>query len=87
MSVNDLNNTSHTDWDALEKMTDEEIDYSDIPQLKEEFFEKASLRIPSSQVQNLIELDADVMAWFRRQSGEYQTMINEVLRRYIESNS
>ncbi|MDJ0555062.1 MAG: hypothetical protein QNJ68_11585 [Microcoleaceae cyanobacterium MO_207.B10] len=31
MRVNDLNNTSCTDWDGLEKMTDEEIDCSDIP--------------------------------------------------------
>ncbi|MDJ0555063.1 MAG: BrnA antitoxin family protein [Microcoleaceae cyanobacterium MO_207.B10] len=45
------------------------------------------LRIPSSQVQNLIELDVDVMAWFRLQTEEYKTMINEILRRYIESNS
>ena len=40
MSVNDSSNTSRTDWAALEAMTDEEIDYSDIPPLNDEFFEK-----------------------------------------------
>lgn len=38
MNVNDLNNTSRTDWAALEAMTDEDIDYSDIPPLSDEFF-------------------------------------------------
>jgi uncharacterized protein (DUF4415 family) len=67
-------------------MTDEEIDYSDIPPLTEEFFEKATLRIPPTQAQNLIQLDPDVMAWFQSQGAEYKTLINSVLRRYIQSS-
>lgn len=53
MSANNLNNTSLTNWAALEVMTDEEIDYSDIPPLTEEFFEQATLRLPAAQAQNL----------------------------------
>lgn len=86
MNVNDSNNTSRTDWEALEAMTDEEIDYSEIPPLTDEFFEKATLRIPAKQVQNLIQLDAEVMEWFQSQETDYKTLINSVLRRYIESN-
>lgn len=37
-------------------MTDEEIDYSEIPPLTEEFFEHATLRIPANQVRSLIQL-------------------------------
>lgn len=85
MSVNDLNDTSRTDWAALEAMTDEEIDYSDIPPLTDDFFENATLRIPAAQAQNLIQLDHDIVAWFRAQSGEYKTFINSVLRRYMEN--
>ncbi len=85
MSVNDSNNTSQTDWERLDAMTDEEIDYSDIPPLTEEFFNNATLRIPAVQARNLIQLDADVMAWFREQDAEYRSTINSVLRRYIES--
>lgn len=29
-----------------------------------------------------IRLDADVVEWFKSQGGQYQTLINEVLRRY-----
>ncbi|MDK3159766.1 BrnA antitoxin family protein [Kamptonema cortianum] len=86
MSANDSSNTSRTNWAALEAMTDEEIDYSDIPPLTEEFFEKATLRIPAAQAHKLIQLDPDVMAWFQSQGAEYKTLINSVLRRYIETN-
>ncbi|WP_013325204.1 BrnA antitoxin family protein [Gloeothece verrucosa] len=83
MNVNDSKNTSRTDWDALEAMTDEEIDYSDIAPLTDEFFENATLTIPANKSSNLIELDSDVLAWFQAQGKEYKTMINSVLRRYI----
>ena len=29
-----------------------------------------------------IRLDADIVEWFKKQGGQYQTLINEVLRRY-----
>ncbi|MEZ2230846.1 BrnA antitoxin family protein [Microcoleus sp.] len=86
MSVNDSSNISGTNWAALEAMNDEDIDYSDIPPLTDEFFENATLRIPAAQARNLIQLDAEVIAWFREQSAEYKTTINSVLRRYIESS-
>ena len=86
MSANDLNNTSRTDWAALEAMTDEEIDYSDIPPLTEKFFEKATLRLPASQARNLVQLDADVMEWFQAQEPDFKALINSVLRRYIEDS-
>lgn len=86
MSANDLNNTSRTNWEALESMSDEDIDYSDIPPLTDEFFEKATLRIPADRARNLIQLDPDVIAWFQAQDTEYKTLINTVLRRYIESS-
>ncbi|HEY9700133.1 MAG TPA: BrnA antitoxin family protein [Trichocoleus sp.] len=85
MSANDSSNTSRTNWAALEAMTDEEIDYSDIPPLTEEFFETATLRVPAAQAHNLVQLDPDVMVWFQSQGAEYKTLINSVLRRYIEN--
>lgn len=41
--------SSRTDWAALEAMTDEDIDYSDIPPLADSFFESATLRIPAGK--------------------------------------
>ena len=31
-----------------------------------------------------IRLDSDVVEWFKQQGGQYQSLINEVLRRYKE---
>ena len=86
MSVNDSNNISRTDWAALEAMTDEEIDYSEIPPLTEAFFENATLRIPANQVRSLIQLDAEVMEWYQSQETDYRTLIHSVLRRYMEDS-
>lgn len=85
MNANDSSNTSRTNWAALEATSDEEIDYSDIPPLTEEFFAKATLRIPAAQAHNLVQIDPDIMSWFQAQNAEYKTLINSVLRRYIES--
>lgn len=60
-------------------MTDEEIDYSDIPPLTDEFFAHAKLVLP-----NAVEVDPDVLAWFKKQGTDYPLHINQVLRQYIE---
>ncbi len=86
MSRKDLSNTSRTNWAALEAVDDEGIDYSDIPPLTEEFFEKATLRIPASQAQHLVQIEPDVLNWFQAQGGEHKALINSVLRRHIESS-
>ncbi|WP_071527281.1 BrnA antitoxin family protein [Nodosilinea nodulosa] len=87
MSGKDLSNTSRTNWAALESLDDEGIDYSDIPPLTEEFFEKATLRIPATQVQQLVKIEPDVLQWFQAQGGEYKALINSVLRGYVDSQS
>jgi hypothetical protein len=51
MNRNDSNNTSGTNWGALAAMSDDNIDYSDIPPLTDEFFERAMLRISAAQAQ------------------------------------
>ncbi len=86
MSGKDLSSTSRTNWAALEAMNDEGIDYSDIPPLTEDFFEKATLRVPASQAQQLVQIEPDVLKWFQAQGGEHQALINSVLRLYIESH-
>ena len=74
----------------LEAMSDEEIDYSDIPPLDEDFFKRAKLvkRKPRTE-QISIRIDTDVLAWFRQQAKGrgYQTLINDVLRTYVQHHS
>lgn len=64
-------------------MKDEDIDYSDIPELSDEFFEKAVM-LPAKQLVTM-RLDADVVAWLKRNGRGYQTRANKILRSVMES--
>lgn len=72
--------------EEIKSMSDEDIDYSDIPPLDEEFFKKAKLvqRKPKTE-QISIRIDIEVLEWFRNHATEkgYQTLINDVLRTYV----
>lgn len=82
-----MNNPSKTDWKALEAMTDEEIDYSDIPPLDEEFFAKAELRRPAQpQTVVTIEVDPAVFAWFDAQEEGWERRMRAALRIYMEAH-
>ena len=39
MSVSDLKNSSETNWERIDRMSDDEIDTSDIPPLADTFFQ------------------------------------------------
>jgi uncharacterized protein (DUF4415 family) len=86
MSEGATKKTSGTDWKRLASMKDDEIDYSDIPPLKDAFFERAVLRIPGAQAQNWVELDPDVIRWFQAQGEGYKTRIISVLREHMRTH-
>lgn len=69
----------------LMAMTDDEIDCSDIPELTEEFWANATIRIPPQKQALSIRIDDDVVAWFKAQGKGYQSYMNAVLRSFVES--
>jgi len=61
---------------------DSEIDYSDIPPLTEKFW-KSAIRNPwykPRKQQVTLRIDADVLAWLRRDGKGYQSRLNTLLR-------
>jgi uncharacterized protein (DUF4415 family) len=73
----------------LAEMPDEEIDFSDIPPLGEDFWKNAVrgkfYRPVKKQV--TVRLDADVLEYFKAKQGGkrgYQTAINAALRKVVE---
>lgn len=66
-------------------MKDEDIDTSDIPELTADFFEKAVLW-PGTKKQITLRLDPDVIDFFKKKGRGYQSMINAVLRKYVEAH-
>jgi uncharacterized protein (DUF4415 family) len=67
--------------EALKNMRDEDIDYSDIPPLTEEFWKNAKpLHFRPLKASTTVRLDADVLAWLKDKGKGYQTRINAILR-------
>lgn len=72
------------------EMPDEDIDYSDIPPLDDEFFKNAKLVKRSPRTEQIsIRIDTEVLEWFKSHAQEkgYQTLINDVLRTYVRHQS
>jgi len=68
--------------EKLARLPDEKIDTSDIPELTEKFWQNA-VRNPFYRPvkrQLTLRLDADIIAWLRRQGRGYQTRANALLR-------
>ena len=64
-------------------MSDESIDFSDIPEWDEQAFKEA---VPFSSVfkprkeQITTRLDADILLWLKSHGKGYQTLMNDILR-------
>ncbi|MEW5987830.1 MAG: BrnA antitoxin family protein [Chloroflexota bacterium] len=67
-------------------MTDEEIDYSNIPPLDEAFFDRARVWRPRQKVTVAVQLDSDVLAWFQAQGDEWEKRMRAALRIYVEAH-
>ena len=68
--------------EKLSRRPDSEINTSDIPELTEKFWQNA-VRNPfyrPLKQQLTLRLDADIIAWLRRQGRGYQTRANALLR-------
>jgi uncharacterized protein (DUF4415 family) len=82
-----LKNTSLTDWERVDALTDDEIDTSDIPPLDDDFFANAELVMAEPKQVITIRVDKDVVEWYKSQGKGYQTRMNAVLRMYMERQS
>jgi uncharacterized protein (DUF4415 family) len=78
-----LTETQKKNLEALDKIKDEDIDTSDIPELTEKFWKNAvrgyQFFRPVKRAVSL-RLDADVIAWLKKDGAGYQTRANNILR-------
>jgi uncharacterized protein (DUF4415 family) len=80
---------SQTDFARLDKMKDEDIDFSDAPEITPEMFAKAIVRRglkPRTKTQVTLRVDTDVLDWYKKQGRGYQTKINLLLRAYMQEH-
>jgi uncharacterized protein (DUF4415 family) len=72
---------------ALEKLRDEDIDFSDIPEktdwsnaVRGKFYRPIKKSVT-------VRLDADVIAWLKSKGEGYQTRLNAMLRQMMERDA
>lgn len=86
MNENSINKPSKTNLALFDAMTDDMIDTSEIPPLSDEFFEKATWQMPEQPVKVTIEIEPDILAWFKAQGEDYQQRLTAALRLYAEAH-
>ena len=76
-------NISRKRLEEIQNIPDSAIDTSDIPELDDNFWQTAKMVTPIAKKAVSIRLDSDVLEWFKGQGKGYQSMINNVLRSYV----
>lgn len=75
--------SNKTDWNRLKKMTDSEIDYSEIPETTMDFWDDALIVIPHKKVEIKLEIDEDIAIWLQQLGEKSDNAINNLLRSYF----
>ena len=69
--------------EQIAAVEDESIDFSDIPELDEEFWDRAELVEPDRTDQITMRVKRSVLAYFKAPGRGYQTRMNRVLESYV----
>ncbi len=77
----------HSDLKKVDAMSDEDIDYSDIPEFDEAFLDSVEMKFSPGKKQIALRVDTDVLDWMKAQGKGYQSRMNAVLRAYYEANA
>ncbi len=83
-----LTRTQRADLKRLATMSDDAIDTRDTPEIRDWSGARRGVFYRPVKQQLTLRIDADVVAWFRRERPEgYQTQMNRVLRDYVQRRS
>lgn len=92
----DLDNLPPMSAEALARLDaikDEDIDYSDIPEITEESINNGVLlkdwqpQEPTNKQKISVRLDSDILTWLRSYGRGYQTRMNEILRLAMQQHT
>ena len=71
--------------DRIATVKDEDIDFSDIPELDETFWREAEVVEPGPTAQIATRIKREALGRFRASGKGYRTRINRVLERYVRA--
>ena len=75
----------HSDLKRIDAMSDDDIDYSDIPEFDDAFLESVEMKFSPGKKQIALRVDTDVLEWMKSQGKGYQSRMNAILRAYYEA--
>ena len=73
---------SKTRLSEIESLPEDSIDTSEIAELDDDFWENAQRIVP----ENYLQIEHEILEWFKKQGQDYHDQINTVLRAYIETH-
>ena len=73
---------SPTRLSEIESLPDDAIDTSDIAELDDDFWENAQRIVP----EDYLQIEQEILEWFKGQGQDYHERINAVLRAYMEAH-
>ena len=85
--ASDIPSMTKAEAERIEAIREEDIDFSDIPPLSDEFWKNAKrfgdvYRPQKKQI--TVRLDADVLDWLKSSGKGYQTRLNDILRHEMQ---
>jgi uncharacterized protein (DUF4415 family) len=83
---NEVTKLQTEEIEALANMRDEEIDTSDIPEVKDWSRAEIGKFYRPLKKPVTLRLDADVLAWLKSQGAGYQTRLNAILRQAMNKD-
>ncbi|MBV8773723.1 MAG: BrnA antitoxin family protein [Deltaproteobacteria bacterium] len=81
-----------TNWARVAKLSEKEIvarakSDPDAQPTDDEFWKNARVVMPERKVPISLRVDREVLTWFKRRDRRYQTLINAVLKAYMQAHS
>ena len=73
---------SKTRLSEIESLPEDAIDTSEIAELDDDFWENAQRIVP----ENYLQIEHEILEWFKKQGQDYHAKINKVLRAHIETH-
>jgi uncharacterized protein (DUF4415 family) len=87
MSDETISSKSKTDWARLDAMSDEDIDFSDCPEVTPEMFAKAIVhRSPRAKKTVTLTVERDILEWFEAQGDNANHQMSIALKIYADAN-
>lgn len=77
----------YSDLKRIDAMSEEDIDYSEIPEFDEEFLKSVEMKFSPGKKQIALRIDTDVLEWMKSQGKGYQSRINAILRAYYDTHN